>query len=483
MKLLLQLSVLLVALTYAQAAERKPNIVLLLADDLGYGELGCQGNTEILTPNIDSLARDGVRFTQGYVSSPYCSPSRAGLLTGRYQTRFGHEFNTIGKQNLDPTIGLPLTEKTLADRLKVHGYRTALIGKWHLGGTAAYHPQKRGFDEFYGFLHEGHYYAAPPFENVTSFLRTNSVGFGESFTNGPIIWSNHVRSNEPPYDESNPLLRGTQEISEPEYLTDAFTREALSFMDKHQKQPFFLYLAYNAVHSPMQASPKYLERFSNISDPQRRVFAAMLADLDDSVGAVLTKLQKLKLDRDTIVIFLSDNGGPTQELTSSNKPLRGGKGQLWEGGIRVPFIIRWKAKLPAGTIYDQPVISLDIVPTVMAAAQRVTTPNGQVAGIEGLDGVNLLPFLRSAVNETVPHKTLFWRYGSNIALRSGNWKLIQQREAGRYINDFQLYNLKTDYAETADVQSNDPNLLFRLRQQLDTMNKQMAEPLWGAGKK
>ncbi len=472
MKLLLYLAVLLLALSSGEAAERKPNIIILLADDLGYGELDCQGSTDIPTPNIDSLAREGVRFTQGYVSAPFCCPSRAGLMTGRYQTRFGHEFNTVGKQNLDPTIGLPLSEKTIANHLKAGGYKTALVGKWHLGGTVSFHPQKRGFDEFYGFLHEGHFYA--PFDGVTSFLRTNSVGFGESFTNGPIIWSNHVRGNEPPYDESNPLLRGTQEITEPEHLTEAFTREAVGFIDRNQKQPFFLYLAYNAVHSPMQASPKHLERFQHIADPQRRIFAGMLAGLDDSVGAILERLRKLKLEKDTLIFFLSDNGGPTQELTSSNRPLRGGKGQLWEGGIRVPFIVRWKGKLPGGTIYDQPVISLDILPTALAAAQSKVP--AQVHA--DWDGVNLLPYLRTAT-EAVPHKVLFWRYGGNIALRAGNWKLIHQREPGRDSSDYQLYNLRSDGDESEDMRSAEPDVVFRLRQQMEALNKQMAEPLWG----
>jgi arylsulfatase A-like enzyme len=253
-----------------RGAERKPNVVFIVADDLGYGELGCQGNPQIPTPNIDSIANNGARFTQGYVSAPVCSPSRAGMMTGRYQTRFGHELNAIGLQNLEPNVGLPLSEITVADCLKAGGYATGMFGKWHLGGSAKLHPQKRGFDEFFGFLHEGHFYVPPPYRGVTSRLRPN----------------------EPPYDEENFILRGTRPVEEKEYLTQAFTREALAFIDKHQHHPFFLYLPYNAIHSPMQATTAYMRRFNGIGDEHRQVFAAMLSALDHGVGAVLGRLAR-----------------------------------------------------------------------------------------------------------------------------------------------------------------------------------------------
>lgn len=462
-------------LSSMDAAERKPNIIVLLADDLGYGELGCQGMAkDIPTPHIDSLARNGVRFTQGYVSSPFCCPSRAGLMTGRYQTRFGHELNVVGKSNLDESIGLPLTEGTMTEHLKAAGYRTGLVGKWHLGTAGKFHPQKRGFDEFYGFLHEGHFFVPPPFNGVMSFLRTNSVAGGTRFTNGPVIWSNHTGGNEPPYDENNPLLRGTVEVTETEYLTDAFTREAVGFITRNEKQPFFLYVSYNAVHSPMQAMPKYPDRFTHIADPQRRIFAAMLSSLDDSVGAVLAKVRELKLEEDTLIFFLSDNGGPTQELTSSNAPLRGGKGQLFEGGIRVPFLAQWKGKIPAGKLYEQPVIALDILPTSLAAAQ--VAPSGG----NKLDGVNLLPFLRGE-KQGAPHEVLFWRYGANIAVRSGDWKLVKQLEGGKLVPEFQLFNLREDPAETKPVK--DEAVSKRLQRELDGLNHQMVEALWAPGRK
>lgn len=426
------------------------NIVLLVADDLGYGELGCQGNPQIPTPHIDSIARGGVRFTSGYVSAPYCCPSRAGLLTGRYQTRFGHELNATGRQNLLPHVGLPPAETTLATRLQAAGYRTALIGKWHLGGTEPFHPLRRGFDEFFGFLHEGHYYVPPPYTDVAS----------------------HLRPKEPPYDDDNPLLRGRQVIAEPRYLTQALGREAVSFIDRHKKSPFFLYVPFNSVHSPMQATEHDMDRFAHIADPHRRVFAAMLASLDDAVGAILGKLKQEKLDRQTLILFLSDNGGPVQELTSSNAPLRGQKGQLYEGGIRIPFLMQWIGRLPAGRTFDEPVLSCDLFPTALAAA-GVAGPNPKP-----LDGVNLLPFLTGR-QAAVPHSVLFWRYNKSKALRRGDWKIVQQAVPRGGEVPWQLYNLKQDVAERDDRAAAEPVRLNGLVADWEDLNREMVSPLWG----
>jgi arylsulfatase A-like enzyme len=428
----------LAATSWAQG-RRRPNVVLLLADDLGYGELGCQGNPEIPTPHIDSIARNGVRYTNGYVTAPFCTPSRAGLLTGRYQTRFGHELNAVGQANLDPAIGLPEGELTLADRLRQAGYATGVIGKWHLGGTEKYHPQRRGFAEFFGFLHEGHFFVPPPYEGVIS----------------------HLRKNEPPYDAHNPLLRGTQEVTEREYLTDALAREAESFIARNRQRPFFLYLPWNAVHSPMQATVGSQERFAGIKDEHRRVFAGMLGSLDDGVGRVLAALRRHGLEENTLVIFLSDNGGPTAELTSSNKPLRGGKGQLFEGGIRVAFLMQWRGRWAAGRTEETPVIATDIVPTVLRAA------GVRYQGAE-FDGVDLAG--------TVGERTLFWRYGKNIAVRQGRWKLVRQGGT-----EFALYDLDKDVAEAQDLSATEPATVERLRRVLEELNGEMAPPRWGAG--
>lgn len=451
----------------------KPNILLIFIDDLGYGELGCQGNPQIPTPNIDSLAQNGIRFTQGYVTSPYCSPSRAGLLTGRYQSRFGHELNPVGKRNLDERAGLPLSERTVADYLKAGGYATGLVGKWHLGGLPAFHPQRRGFDESFGFLHEGHYYMpGPPWPGVTTWLRTRDLppGEGSRRRDGDIIYSGHMRHDEPPYDEDNPILRGTEPVVEREYLTDAWAREAAAFIERHASQPWFLYLSYNAPHSPMQAPNRYLDRFRHIEDIHRRLFAAMVAALDDSIGLVLAKLRDSKLEEDTLIFFLSDNGGPTAELTSSNAPLRGGKGQLFEGGIRVPFVVQWKGRLPGGRVIEQPVISLDILPTALAATGL--KPPADVT----LDGLDLLSALRGTTPAPAP-RTLFWRYGRNVALRDGDWKLVRQSARGTGEAGFALFDLSRDTGETTDLAPTHPGVVQELRAKLDRLEAGMVEPL------
>ncbi|MBE0654449.1 MAG: sulfatase-like hydrolase/transferase, partial [Bacteroidales bacterium] len=243
-----------------------PNIVVFIADDLGYGELGCQGNSQIPTPNIDAISGNGVRFSAAYVTAPNCSPSRAGFLTGRIPTRFGYEFNPIGARNEDQGTGLPLSQQTLASTLHDAGYATALVGKWHLGGTADFHPMRRGFDEFFGFLHEGHYYAYPWWNGVTTMLRRKILPDGSKgrWVGDKVVYYTALGYNEPPYDANNPILRGSQPVEEREYLTDALTREGLSFIDRHQHQPFLLMMSFNAVHSPMQGADAYMERFAGI---------------------------------------------------------------------------------------------------------------------------------------------------------------------------------------------------------------------------
>ncbi|MCL5743972.1 MAG: sulfatase-like hydrolase/transferase, partial [Acidobacteria bacterium] len=399
-------------LASAVSGRRPPNIIVIVADDLGYGEPGCQGDLEIPTPHIDSIAANGVRFTVGYVTAPLCSPSRAGFMTGRYQTRFGHELNAIAEQNADPRIGLPLSEITIADALKKAGYATGAIGKWHLGGAPHFHPQRRGFDEFFGFTHEGHFFVPAPYTGLTSYLI-------------PLV---------PPYDLGNPIYRGDTPVEEKAYLTEAFCREAVSFVDRHRQQPFFLYLAFNAVHHPMQSPPKYMARVAKIKDPLRRILGGMLVAMDDAVGELLEKLRAAGLEENTLIFFYSDNGAYALENATSNKPLRGFKSQLWEGGIRVPFLLQWKGKLPGGVTYSEPVSALDVFPTAVAAA------GGRLPSDRILDGVNLLPYLEGRKTEP-PHEQLYWRLQGNTALRCGKWKLIRQANP-RQKGDFQLFDLE-----------------------------------------
>ncbi|MBO0700834.1 MAG: sulfatase-like hydrolase/transferase, partial [Zavarzinella sp.] len=260
----------------AADAARKPNILLIVSDDQGYADIGVQGCKDIPTPNLDALANAGVRCTNGYVSGPYCSPTRAGLMTGRYQTRFGHEFNPGAK---GPDVGLPLTETTLADRLKTAGYKTGLVGKWHLGGEPKFHPQQRGFEEFFGFTGGAHSYFP---------------------AKGPDVF------------------RGTSPANEKEYLTDAFAREAVAFIDRHKADPFFLYLAFNAVHTPMHATDDRLKKFAGIKDERRRTYAAMTLAMDEAVGKVMEKVRAAGLEEDTLIFFITDNGGPTMPGTTIN---------------------------------------------------------------------------------------------------------------------------------------------------------------------
>jgi arylsulfatase A-like enzyme len=481
--LLLTYLLLLLAFTYigntnTYAADRQPNVVLLLADDLGYGELGCQGNQEIPTPHIDSIAAGGVRFTNGYVTAAFCSASRAGLLTGRYQTRFGYEFNPTGHRNEDPAAGLPASQKTIADQLQAVGYTTALFGKWHLGGTAAYHPYRRGFDEFFGFMHEGHYFVAPPYKGVTTMLRRKSLPNGQTgrwqSKNEKLIYSDHMGYNEPDYDADNPLIRGGQPVEEKEYLTDALTREAVDFINRASDRPFFLYLPYNAVHSPLQGADRYMRKFDFIQDIHRRIFASMLANLDDSVGEVLAALEANELMENTIIVFLSDNGGPTRELTSSNLPLRGEKGQLYEGGIRVPFLMQWKGVIPAKREYHEPVISTDLLATFTALADA-PLPKTK------LDSVNLLPYILGD-RKGSPHEYLYWRTGNKQALRLGDWKTVL--EPGRNGSEkWQLYNLKSDLSESSDLASIKPEILKSLTDKWNAVNGEMIAPIYDPRKK
>jgi arylsulfatase A-like enzyme len=418
----------------AADTNRKPNLVILLADDYGYADLGVHGCKDIPTPHIDSLAKNGVRCTNGYVSGVYCSPTRAGLLTGRYQQRFGHEFNP----GAGAEVGLPVTETTLADRLKAAGYATGLVGKWHLGGADKFHPNQRGFQEFYGFLGGAH-----------------------------------------PYLPVQTLLRGTNKEQEKEYLTDAFAREAVRFIDRHQKEPFFLYLAFNAVHTPMDATEQYLARFPKIEDKMRRTYAAMTSAMDDAVGAVLRKLRDSNLEENTLVFFFSDNGGPTMKGTtingSRNTPLRGSKRTTLEGGIRVPFLVQWKGRLPAGKVYDSPVIQLDIHPTALAAA-----------GVEAksewkLDGVNLLPYLEGK-NTQPPHDVLYWRMGQQMAVRKGDWKLVRH-DWENTLSGMKLYNLAQDIGEETDLAARNPAKFKELEDVWKKWNAELVKPLWGGGGK
>jgi len=413
----------------SRAQKRRPNIIVIVSDDMGYADIGCHGCKDIATPNIDSIPQNGIRFTNGYVSCPVCSPTRAGLATGRYQQRFGHEFNTGPPPGgLREQVGLPLTEVTIANVLKSAGYVTGAVGKWHLGIAPHFHPFKRGYDEFFGFLHGGHSYIDP--------------GLGTF----------------------NPILRGTEPVDEKEYLTDALSREAVAFIERHKDESFFLYLAYNAVHTPMQGPRRYENSFEHISNSKRRVYAGMLTAMDEGIGAVLAKLGELGIEKDTLLFFINDNGGPKGNA-SNNGPLRATKGTMYEGGIRVPFMVQWPRRLKGGQVYEHPVIALDILPTAAVAA------GGELPADRNIDGVNLLPYL-TGKKKQAPHEILFWRSGQNHAVRKVSWKLVKMgSETG-------LFDLASDIGESRDLKEERPDVLRKMEKAFEQWNSQMIEPVW-----
>ncbi|MBI4579161.1 MAG: sulfatase-like hydrolase/transferase, partial [Planctomycetes bacterium] len=426
-----------------------PNILVLLADDVGYNDLGIQGSPRFaaLTPAIDTLARGGVRFTSGYVSAPLCGPSRAAFMTGRYAQRFGYE------DNGHETTGLALTQATVADTLRGLGYRTYCIGKWHLGDHAVYHPNRRGFDEFYGFL-EG---------RRTYFTITENQVVFRLQHNGTLL-------TEPP----------------DLYTTDAFGQAAIDYLDDHvsnyPEQPFFMYVAFNAVHDPMDPDPGRLSdpRVASIEDPNRRALGAMTLAMDDNIGRILNRLADHGLENDTLVVFFNDNGGPANLSSypnwSNNAPLRGVKGLLYEGGIRVPFFIRWPGRIPADTVLDDPVSQIDLLPTFVAAA------NGSLLLGQQVDGVNLLPRLTGQTT-TPPHPALFWRTGGSAlgktAVRKDDWKLLRPGFADP--SPIELYNLATDLSETTNLADSYPTRVTELSALVDAWKSQLIEPLWGYG--
>jgi arylsulfatase A-like enzyme len=422
--------VLVVAQTFGADARSKPNIIVILADDLGWADVGFNGCREIPTPHLDGLAKSGVRFTAGYASHPYCSPSRAGLLTGKHQQRFGHECNPMRKAD-----GLPLSETLLPAMLKPQGYTTAAIGKWHLGDEEPYWPIRRGFDDWFGFT-------------------------GGSMTywgkDGPA--SGIVRNGSP------------VPKSELKYLTDDFTNEAVAFVERNRSRPFFLYLAYNAPHSPNHVTREHLQLTEHIENGGKAVYAAMIAGMDAGIGKVLAKLDALKLRENTLVVFYSDNGGRVDG--ANNYPFRGHKGQLFEGGIRVPFLVSWPARIPAGQEIDAPVTGLDVAPTALAAA-GVSVPPSQI-----LDGTDLLPFLDGA-KKPLPPRTLFWRYAMSAdtfgyAVREGDLKLYS-RGAGDLVY---LFDLKTDPYEHHNLASERKDVVEKLTAKYTEWAKQMKPPVF-----
>jgi arylsulfatase A-like enzyme len=426
-RILLLLAIAIVAGTdnHAQDSGQKPNFVLILADDLGYGDVGFTGSTQIHTPHMDALAKQGVIFTQGYVSAPVCGPSRAGLMSGRNQVNFGFDNNPIVDlpQFDENYVGLPPEESTIADRLAGLGYVNGLIGKWHLGEAAHFHPTKRGFHEFWGYLGGGHNYFPSEPE-------------GKSY-HREIICN---------YKEAQPIT----------YITDDKGDECVDFIRRHRDEPFFLYASFNAPHTPLQATEEDLKLYAHIPETQRRTYCAMVHRLDVNVGRIVEELKDLNLYENTVIVFLSDNGGPVSGLTpwTLNAPLRGSKGILLEGGIRVPFTMSWPKNIKAGSIYDKPVTSLDLTPTFVALA------GGTIAPADHMDGVNIFPFLSGEKTGT-PHPEMKWRFTISASIREGDWKLVRLPDRLPM-----LYNLRDDIAEQNNVADQNREMVERMLKKL-----------------
>ncbi len=419
--------------------KRPPNLVILYADDAGYADFGFQDHVAAdmrgLTPHIDAIAAAGARCTNAYMSGAVCSPSRAGMLTGRYQQRFGHELN------IPPGYmkgGMALSEKTIADRLRAVGYRTGIIGKWHLGYPAPYQPNRRGFDEFFGLLQGSRPYF--PMKKVTPHRV--------------------LQHNGKPTPEEG-------------YVTDRIGDGAVRFIRESARQPFFLFVSFTAPHGPLQPKPEVERQLARIENAKRRKYAGLIKTLDDNVGKIMDALRESKLDKNTLVVFTNDNGGQT--LTGAvNDPLRGRKGMIWEGGIRVPMAFCWPGQIPAGSRIDDPVISLDFLPTFLAAAGATVDPAWK------LDGINLLPRLTGNTDH-LPERSLFWRIHGpqrESAVRRGRWKLVLLEHTPQ--TEPQLYDLDSDISETTDVASQHPETVKSLRRELAEWESELISPKWGS---
>ncbi len=409
-----------------------PNIIYILADDMGYGDIGCYGNKNIKTPNLDKLADEGIRFTDFHSNGAVSSPTRAALLTGKYQQRTGITGVITAKSHRD--VGLPLSENTIADILRKEGYKTGIFGKWHLGYSKKYNPIHQGFDEFIGYM------------------------------SGNVDYHSHV-DQEGYYD----WWRGDELINQRGYTTDLITENAIDFIQRNKENPFFLYIAHEAPHSPYQNRESKADRCPGgvpgvdfpVSGSEKdipSIYKDMVEILDENVGKTMEVLKELKLDNKTVVIFCSDNGA---NKNGSNGILKGFKGSVWEGGHRVPAIIRWSGRIKQGVTSNEPVLTMDIMPTIL-----------EIAGHEnytGIDGISLADHLLN--NKPLPPRSLFWQHGNYYSIRKNDWKLVVYKKH----EDPELYNLKSDVKEVFDVSDENPGIVKELLEDLTEWQKNVLE--------
>ncbi|QCX40321.1 N-acetylgalactosamine-6-sulfatase [Aureibaculum algae] len=432
--------VMLLLISYAGIAQKdkKPNVLIILSDDQGWGDVGFNGGTDIPTRNLDNLAKEGVVFSQGYATHPYCSPSRAGLLSGRYQQEFGHENNPENEvQDDSSNIGLPLNELLISELLQKNEYQTCAIGKWHLGNAEKFWPINRGFDDWYGFSGGGF--------NYWGYLGNKSKMLGVLRNGVPVP------------------------VSEQTYLTNDFSNEAVKYIDKYakNKKPFFMYLAYNAPHEPIQATKEYTDKVKYIEDGKRAAYAAMVVGMDAGIGKVIQKLKDVGEYENTLIFFYSDNGPHLSGASAG--PYRGHKGMLFEGGIREPFLVSWPNKIKGGRTYDDPIIALDIYPTILSATGIKIPKNKQ------LDGVDLLPYIEKK-NKNMVERTLYWRYsgGQGYAVRSGKYKLVRSE----YKEKILLFDIEKDPYEHHDISNEFSDKVAELDEKYKTWTLETVQPLW-----
>jgi len=465
-----------------RSGRKPPNVVLIVADDLGKHDISVYGPSPTPTPNLARLAREGVAFSAGYVTSPVCSPSRAAMLTGRYQQRYGFEglvhdrypnnrlelwvarrfFSSPVWHAVDepqvPTRedrerqGVPPSEILISELLAKHGYSTAIAGKWHLGFGEPLLPQNRGFDHQYGFYDAFSLYGDPDDPDM--------IGVRDDYFADRYQWW-RGRSG------GSAILRNGVVIQEDGYLTDKIGREAAEWITAHKDGPFFAYVPFSAPHAPIQAPRAYVERFAHVENPDQRVYFGMVAALDDAIGEILHALDATGVADDTLVFFLSDNGAASYTGIIDNKPLKGGKLTNFEGGLNVPFLLRWPGEVPAGATYDRPVSALDVFVTIARAA-GATLP-----GDRPYDGVDLLPHIRGVVASD-PHEALFWRAYGHRAVRAGRHKLVSDKRTGARV----LYDLETDPSERRDLLAERPSLAEELEQRLRAWESELEPPRW-----
>lgn len=438
----------------------RPNIVLILCDDLGYADVGFNGATDIQTPTLDQLARDGTVFSSAYVCHPFCGPSRMGLMTGRYPHTFGAPFNLPNSgQGIEDynRQGIPTSEVLISETLQASGYQTGAVGKWHLGIDAPFHPNTRGFDDFYGFLGGGHMY------------------FPEKY--GPIFERQLRNGVEHINDYVRPLEHNGVAVNETEYMTDALSREAVRFVRDAASSgnPFFLYVAYNAPHTPLEAKPEDLELYADIMDEKRRQYAAMVHAVDRGVGQLVKALKETESLRKTLTVFMSDNGGKIG-AGANNGPLLRGKGSVCEGGVRVPMLFHWPDQVKAGGRYDHPVTALDLYPTFARLAQA------DVAGEKPLDGVDIWDAFLAGESPR-PGKPIYslrhWNGFHNVGIRQNKWKATRLGPKAAW----GLFDLDSDVGESNDVSDQHPGLVRQMVQNASVWSQSHVKPKWFDNKK